>query len=311
MPTTPPASPSPLDALSLALRSVDAIRNGRALMVLLGTFASAGLLLAMAEASLGRGSGSWGALQSGAAFYGGNAAGLLVMDQSRGVPLRDIPDALRASLFTAHRLLCVLLIVALVYAFFGGLLMGLMWLSRVSVSGPVIGPILFGLAVPIGVVGIAFALLAGSAVVVPLMAPAVWSGAGVFATLRQLRTLVRERLLNAALLIAAVSLLTAGVGALVTSLVMAGGRVVAELGIAVVGVDVPAKQLMAGLFGYGLRSLGATGAVAAIPPSSSAHASAALVGGGMVFALALVLPGLVYLRGTTAVYLALTAPRAD
>jgi hypothetical protein len=314
MPTDPSSSYSPLNALGMALRSVDALRNGRALMVLLGTFATAGLLLAMAETSLGRGSGFWGSLQAGAAFfaafYGGNAAGLLVMDQSRGVPVRDIADALRASLFTAHRLLCVLLIVALVYAFFGGLLIGLMWLSRVSVSGPVLGPILFGVAVPVGVVGVAAALLAGSAVVVPLMAPAVWSGARVFATLRQLSTLVRERLLNAALLIAAVSLLTAGVGALVTSLVMVGGRVVAELGIAVVGIDVPAKQLMAGLFGYGLRSLGASGAVSAVPPGSSAHASAALVGGGLVFALALVLPGLVYLRGTTAVYLALTAPPA-
>ena len=318
LPASPPhdqvANSSPLDALSLALRSVDALRNGRALMVLLGTFGSAGLLLSMAQTSLGRGSGFWGAVQAGAAFfaafYGGTAAGLLVMDQSRGVTVRDIPDALRTSLFTAHRLLCVLLVVALVYAFFGSLLIGLMWLSRSSVSGPVIGPVLFGLAVPVGVLGIALAVLAGSAVVVPLMAPAVWSGAGVLAALIQLETLVRERLFNAALLIAAVSLLTAGVGALVTSLVMVGGRVVAELGIAVVGVDVPAKQLMAGLFGYGLRSLGASGAVSAVPPGSSAHAAAALVGGGLVFALALVLPGLVYLRGTTAVYLALTAPPA-
>jgi hypothetical protein len=226
------------------------------------------------------------------------------------VPVREIPDALRASLFTAHRLLCVLLIVALAYAVLGGLLVGLLWLSRTAVSGPVIGPMLFGLAVPVGVVGIAWALLAGGAVVVPLMAPAVWSGAGVFATLRQLSSLVRERLLSAALLMAAVSLLTAAVGALVTSLVMAGGRVVAELGIAVVGIDVPAKQLMAGLFGYGLRSLGASGAIAAVPPASTAHAAAALVAGGLVFALALVLPGLVYLRGTTAVYLALTAAPA-
>lgn len=315
MPADPSANASPLDALSLALRSVDAVGNGRALMVLLGTFASAGLLLAMAQTSLGRGSGFWGAVQASAAFlvafYGGNAAGFLVMDQSRGVPVRDIPNALRASLASAHRLLCVLLIVAFVYAVLGALLMGLMWLSRVSVSGPVIGPLLFGLAVPMGVVGVALALLAGSAVVVPLMAPAVWSGAGVFEALSQLKTLVRERLLNAALLIAAVSLLTAGVGALVTSLVMAGGRVVAELGIVVVGVDVPAKQLMAGLFGYGLRSLGASGAVGAVPPGSSAHASAALVGGGLVFALALVLPGLVYLRGTTAAYLALTSPRRN
>ena len=309
------AARSPFEILGIALRSVDAPRNGRALMVLLGTFASAGLLLSMAEASLARDAATWGKVQAGAAFfaafYGGNAAGLLVMDESRGRMVRDISDALRASLLTAHRLLCVLLIVAFVYAFFGSLLLGLMWLSRSAVSGPLLGPVLFGLAVPMGVVAIAAALLAGGAVIVPLAAPAVWFGQGVWATLQQLVRLVRERLLAAALLIAAVSVLTAAVGGLITSLVMAGGRVVAELGVSVVGVDVPAKQLMAGLFGYGLRTLGATGVVGAVPAGSNAHAAAALVGGGVVFALALVLPGLVYLRGTTAVYLALTASGAD
>jgi hypothetical protein len=100
---------------------------------------------------------------------------------------------------------------------------------------------------------------------------------------------------------AAVSLLTGAVGALVTFTVMAGGRIVSFLGVTVVGVDVPAQQLMAGLFGYGLRSLGAAGA----PAGSTGHAAAALVGGGVVFALALVLPGLVYLRGTCSVYLAM------
>jgi hypothetical protein len=299
-------SPSPLEALSLVLGSVDAVRNLRALYLLLATFASAGLLMSMAEASLARGAGGWGPLQAGAAlfvaFYGGNAAGVLVMDQSRGLPVREVGDAIRTALLTAHRLLLALLLIGVGYALLGGVLLGLMWLSRVAVSGPVLGPVLFGLTVPLGVVGIGLALLSLVAVVVPLMAPAVWSGAGVFTIVRQLAGLVRHRLLAVALLIGAVSLLTAGVAALMTAMVMVGGRVVAELGIAVVGVDVPVQQLMAGLFGYGLRSLGAAGA----PAGSTGHAAAAVVGGGIVFAVALVLPGLVYLRGTSAVYLALT-----
>jgi ATP-dependent exoDNAse (exonuclease V) alpha subunit len=124
----------------------------------------------------------------------------------------------------------------------------------------------------------------------------------VLSVVTRLAALVRQRLLTVVLLMAAVSLLTAGMGAIATFVVMAGGRVVAQLGILVVGVDVPAQQLMAGLFGHGLRSLGATG----MPAGSTGHAAAALVGGGVVFALALVLPGLVYLRGTCAVYLAMT-----
>lgn len=300
------SSRSPVDALNLVLGSVDAVRNLHALWVLLATFASTGLLMAMAEGSLAQGRGGLGALEAGAAlfvaFYGGNTAGILVMDQARGGPVRDIVDALRSSLLTAHRLLLAIAIIVAAYAVLAALLLALLWLCRVAVSGPVIGPLLFGLAVPVGVVGVGVGALAMIAVVVPLAAPAVWAGMGVVAVVRQLLQWMRHRLLTIALLVAAVSLLAAGVGALVTFVVMAGGRVVAALGVAVVGIDVPAQTLMAGLFGYGLRSLGAVGA----PAGSTGHAAAALVGGGVVFALALVLPGLVYLRGTCSVYLAMS-----
>jgi hypothetical protein len=296
---------NPLHALSLVLGSVEAVRNLRALFVLLTTFASAGLLTAMAESSLLQGS-SWGPLQAGAAlfvaFYGGNAAGILVMDEARGVAVREIGAAVCASLATAHRLLLALLLVGAAYALFGAALLALLWLCRTAVSGPVAGPLLFGLAVPVGVVGVGLAALALLAVVVPLAAPGVWAGTPVLGLVRQLATLARRHLLTVALLVAAVSLLTTAVGAIVTFAVMAGGRVVSELGVAIVRLDVPAQQLMAGLFGYGLRTLGAAGA----PHGSTGHAAAALVGGGVVFALALVLPGLVYLRGICTVYLAVS-----
>jgi len=178
----------------------------------------------------------------------------------------------------------------------------LLWLSRVAVTGAVVGPLLFGLVVPVGVLAVGLVALSLVAVVVPLAAPGVWAGLGVWPIVTRLAALVRQRLLTVALLMAAVSLLTAGVGAIATFVVAVGGRVVAQLAIVVVGVEVPPQQLMSGLFGIGLRSLGATG----VPLGPGGHAAAALVGGGVVFALALVLPGLVYLRGTCAVYLAMT-----
>jgi hypothetical protein len=298
-------SRSPLDALNLVLSSVDAVRNLRALYLLLATFATSGLLTAMAESALATGSGRAGAIEAGlalfVAFYGGNAAGILTMDDARGGPVREIGDAVRHSLLTAHRLLLALALVLTAYAAAAAVLLGLLWLCRVNVSGPVLGPLLFGLAVPVGVVGVGIAGLSLLAVVVPLAAPAVWAGSGVLAVVRQLATWARHRLLTVALLVAAVSLLTAGVGALATFVVVTGGRIVSQLGVAVVGVDVPAQALMGGLFGYGLRTLGAAGA----PIGSTGHVAAALIGGGVVFALALVLPGLVYLRGTCAVYLAM------
>jgi hypothetical protein len=309
--TIPRPSISSIDALGQVLASLDSLRNLRALATLLGTFAAAGLLLAMAEASLARGAGWWGPIQAGAAltvaFYGGNAAGLLVMDEARGLPVRDVGDAVRDALASAHRLIGALLLLLAVGAAIAAAIVGLLWLCRLLVAGPVLGPALFGLAVPFAVLTFGMLLLSLLAVVVPLAAPAVWSGAGVLAVVRDLLRLIRSRLLIVALLMAAVSLLAGAVGVLVSFVVMAGGRVVAELGVMVVGVDVPVQQLMAGLFGYGLRSLGAAGA----PGAATAHGGAALVGGGVVFAVALVLPGLVYLRGACAVHLALSPEAAE
>ena len=304
----PTAAPlDALDTLGRILAGVDAVRNLRALAMLLGTFAAGGLLLAMAETALARGEAWWGPVQAGAAltvaFYGGNAAGLLIMDQARGVAVREIGDALRDALATAHRLILALLLLLAPGVAIAGALVGLLWLCRTSVTGPLLGPLLFGLAVPVSVLTFGWLLLALLAVVVPLAAPAVWAGGGAVSVARELLGLVRRRLLTVALLMAGVGLLAGAVGALTSFVVMAGGRVVAELGVAVVGIEVPAQQLMAGLFGYGLRSLGAAGA----PVAASGHGAAALVGGGVVFALALVLPGLVYLRGACAVYLALRA----
>lgn len=305
-------SRTPLEGLNLVLSSIDAVRNLRALYVLLTTFVLAGLLTAWAQAAVldGR-SGAWAGLQVGAAlfvaFYGGNAAGILVMDEARGVPVREVGEAVRSSLLSAHRLLLALLVIGAGHAAVVAALVGLMWLSRASVSGPVLGPWLFGLIVPLGVVVVGGALLAWVAVVVPLAAPAVWAGASVAQVVKELWQWMRHRLPTVALLMAAVSLLTAGVGALVSFAVMSGGRLVAELGVHVAKVDVPVRGLMAGLFGQGVRSLEAAG----VPVASTGHASAAVVGGTFVFALALVLPGLVYLRGTCSVYLAMRdSPRA-
>jgi hypothetical protein len=291
----------PLEALNRILGSVESVRNGRAVYALLATFASAGLLLALAESALARGATAWGLGWAGASltvlFYGSNTAGLLLYDEACGRPGRDVAQALRDALASAHRLLLVLAAVVALAAALLGLLAAALWLTRL----PVLGPALFGLLLPAAVVVVGVALLAGVAVVGPLAAPAVWSGLGVSAVLARLAGHVRQRLVFAALLMSAVSGLAALVGALATFAVVGGGRTVAALAVAVAGIELPPQLLMAGLFGHGLRSLGAAGA----PVAQSAYGQAALAGGGVVFMLALVLPALVYLRGTCSVYLAL------
>ncbi len=283
-----PADDRPLHALNRVLESIEAVRNGQALYVLLAAFALAGLLLAMAQAALARGAPVWGVLEGGlaltVAFYGGNAAGLLLMDEARGRPSRGVGPAVRDALTTAHRLIVVLVAAGLAASAGVVLLLLLLWLCRL----PAVGAWLFGLVVPLGVLGLGVLVLAMVGVVGPLAAPAVWDGLGVRATLAFLRRQLRQRLVFAALLHAAVGLLTAAVGALVSFAVISGGRAVAALAVLVTGIELPPQQLLAGA------------AVAQHP-----YGAAALVGGGLVFALALVLPAVVYLRGSCSVFLAL------
>jgi hypothetical protein len=289
------------NTLTAVVASVEATRNLPVLTLLLGVFATAGLLVAMVESSIARESLAWAIVQGGAAifvaFYGASAAGLMLMDEARGHPSRDIEQAIGDSLAIGHRLLGVFLVVCVGCALLLAVVLGLLWLCRL----PAVGVMLFGVVIPITVVGTGLAALALAAVVVPMTAPAVWAGNAPLAAVRQLAAFVRHQLPTAALLMGAVSLLTAAVAAIVTFVVMSGGRLVSQAAVVVLGIDVPPAQLMAGLFGHGLRSLGAAGA----PVDATGYTASALTGGGVVFALALVLPGLVYLRGACTVYLAL------
>lgn len=300
LPTSMPHKLS-LPALNRVLSSLDAARNGPALYALLSTFCVAGLLLAMAESALARTDNLWGSIWAGlaltVAFYGVNATGLLLMDQARERPVRDVQDALRDALFSAHRVLLSLLVVLALGGLLLAGLLALLWAAR----APWVGAPLFALTVPLGVLLLGVMGLSGAVLVGPLTGPSIWAGQRVRATLALLWRQGRRGLLDAAVLMAAVLLLTGLVSAAVSFVVIGGGRVLALLAVWGVGIELPPQQLMAGLFGYGLRSLGAAGA----PVAGTPLGMAALVGGGVVFALALVLPSLVYLRGCCAVYLAL------
>lgn len=290
-------------ALVRVLSSIEAVRDGRAMYVLLAAFSGAGLALASAQASFGRGEMNWAVGQGAGAlfvaFYGSNAAGLILMDRAMGRPSRDVVQAVEDALGIGHRVLATLLVMGLAAAAVAGGLLGLYWLSGL----PKIGHWLFVLVVPATVLVIGLVLLAGAAVVAPLTGPTVWAGASSWGSVRTLFRLIRERLLQASVLVGGLSLATGLTGAATSVFVLVGGRVMAEASVFVLGVDVKPEVLMAGLFGYGLHSINAAG----IPKEALPYITAATVGGGVVFALALVLPTLVYLRGVCEVYLALMA----
>lgn len=288
-------------ALIRVLASIEAVRDGRALYVLLATFCGAGLAMACAQASLARDDLAWAIGQGAAAlfvaFYGVNAAGLLLMDRALARPARDVVDAMEDALGIGHRVLLTLLCAVLVGVLLAGVLLGLYWLS----SLPRIGPWLFTLVVPLTVVCISLFLMAVAVVVAPLTGPTVWAGASAIEAIQTVATMVRTHLLQAAVLAGGLSLVTGLVGAVSSLLVVIGGRVMAEASVLVLGVDIPPEALMGGLIGQGVQVRDPSH----VAPEALQYISAATVGGGVVFAIALVLPTLVYLRGVCEIYLTL------
>lgn len=290
-----------LPALARVLASIDAPRNLRALYGLTTGFCMTGLLLAMARSALGRDQTLLGALWLGlalaVAFFGVNATGLMLMDQARGLPVRDPQDALADALRHGHRVLLAVLTCVALAGLAALLLAGLLWATRL----PGVGAPLLAVVLPAGVLtlgGITFILVV---LVGPLAGPAVWAGEHSAGALRFLRTRLRHGLPETALLMAGVYLLAALATAAVSFVVVSGSQLLAGLAIVGAGVELPAQQLLAGVSGLGPRSLGAGG----VPLQGGNLGLAALIGGGVVFALALVLPTLVWLRGCCAVYLAL------
>jgi len=287
-----------LPAVNSVLQSIESVRNAPAMYLLMLALAGSGLMLTFAQGALAREAAVAGALWAGGAFfilfYGSNAAGLVLMDEALGRPGRHPADALRDALGLAHRLLAVVLCVLAAAALLVGGVLALLWASRL----PVLGPTLLGLTVALAVPATGLVALAMLTLVGPLAAPAVWSGLGVRAVLALLVRQVRQRFAHAVLLSTAVSLLTAAVAGLVSFVVLSGGRAVQGLAVLVAGIDLAPDPFMAALFGQGFRL--APGA-----PALSAHTSAALTGAGVVFALGLVVPGVVYLRGLCELFLAL------
>ena len=293
-----PVEHGALQALSSVLQSIESVRNARAMYLLLLAFASGGLLMTMAQQALAREAGPAAALWLAGTFfvlfYASNAAGLVLMDEACGRPLRLPAEALRDALRCGHRLLAVVLCVLLVAAVLVTVVAALLATARL----PVLGPSMLGVVVPVAVPALGLAGLTLLALVGPVAAPAVWAGLGVRAVLALLLRQVRHRFTHALMLSAAVSLLTATVAGLVSVVVLAGGRALLALAVGVFDIDLAPQPFLAALFGQGLRM--APGA-----PALSAATQSALTGAGLVFALGLVVPGVVYLRGLCELFLAL------
>jgi hypothetical protein len=290
----------PLAKASSLLESVDAIRNWRALALLFASFVVGSLFWAL---------GAWVSFRTGVVlgsmgflfgaitlFYGTNAVGIMLMDEARGWRSRGPLAAMMESLATGHRLIFALLLFGAAYVTGLFVLALLLFVCKI----PGLGPFLFTFVFPLAIVLVGMAVFALQAVIFPLTAPSVWSGASTLETLARVGAIARAKLVNVLVMMIVLSFITGAVAVLVLGIVASGTFVTGGLSAAILGSGVSAG--LGSLLGGGAGLAGLMGGADAFGGGS--YLTAASIGTGLVYSVALTLPALVFVRGCCSVYLA-------
>jgi hypothetical protein len=274
------------------LDSIDAIRNWRALLVLLATLVASALIFAIGALLAGVSvvlAGLFSLLACVALFYGANATGMMLMDEAKGSESRSAMAAVTTSLATSHRLILVFLLVGVIYLAAFLMLALVLFICKI----PFLGAVLYAVVFPVSVVAFGIAMFALPTVVFPLSAPSIWNGAGTMECVSQLLAIARKHLLMVLILMIAVAFIAGFVGFLIGAILFSGTAVTAMLSVPILGAS------SMGGFGGMLGMIVGAGMGIGV----SGHVVSAMIGGGILFAIAGTLPGMVYLRGACAVYL--------
>ena len=278
------------------LSAVDAIRNWRAAVLLLGSLLVAGLVGALGgvvgvqvHPALGF---VFVLLAFAIYFYGINAVGIMMMDEAQGGEARGMFAAMLTSLAIGHRIIFVLLLALLIYILGAAAMALLLLICKI----PGLGPLLFAFVFPICVVVSGVAIFVGLTVVGTLTGPAVWSGATTMQALSRLAAIAQQRIVVVILSVLMLLLICAFAGGILFSILSTGTLVTGGMSAGIIGVNNINPGSVMSIFGMsdsGYRRGGDSG-----------HLAAGAFGWGIVMAIAFTLPVLVYVRGLCQLYLA-------
>ena len=272
------------DTFGSLFQAIGGLRNVRAMLAMLGCLV-AGILVAGAVGLLaGRAGGFLYALAVllflVAASAGVNAAGVLLMDQAKGVPLRSSVDASVFGLWCIPKQILiglVLFVVAL--AVFLAIAVA-MFICKI----PVLGPIVYVVAFPLSVL-IAGVTLTGLWLCLFLSMPAVWEGASVKHAITQALAIVRTRLVETLLMMIVIWFLAFFVGLIVFGVLGAGLLPTLGLSAGIIGVGPGGLEgLLGGFAGMaGMDGMGGRRGMGA--STGGAGGAGQLLAGGIGFAL--------------------------
>lgn len=279
------------NTLGSLMAATDAFKNVRAIVLLALTFIGAALTAAAfsaiaASAQMASVAAFGGLLALLVMFYGANAVGIMMMKDAQGHPLHAMMDAVLLSLFSSHRVLAVFLLECLIVLLAVLVIVLVLLVCKI----PVLGPLLYTAVFPVASIVLGVLVFALFYVMLPLTGPAVWSGATVFEVIARLNLVVRARLVEVVLSQIVLFLISTFVAFVIFGMVGTGVAMTTGISAGILGGDSGGGG-MAGMMGM-LMGGGGGG-----------HAIAAGIGGGLLMAIAAVIPALIFTKGTCIIYL--------
>jgi hypothetical protein len=221
-----------------------------------------------------------------AAGTGVNAAGLLHMDDARGISPRSTVDALVHGLMCIPKLIALAILLFLVELAVFLVIAIVLFICKI----PFLGPVLFTGAFPVSVVVAGITVL-GLFLCMLLSLPAIWQGATIMRALSQTLAIARSRIVEAILLLAVVWLLAFVVALIVFGVLAAGLMPTLGLSASILSFG-DLGSMMGGWAAWGhgwMRGMGGGG--------GGGHVVAGGLGLGVLWAVAASLVAQVYLLG--------------
>ena len=284
------------------LSALDAITQWKPFVLLASTFVACVIAITVMgaiTAALAQNSGTLAAIMGaiaailvlGMALIGTNAVGIMLADDVWDRPQRSITDALLTSVFTSHRLVFVLLLEGLLFLVFLIVFTVILFLCKI----PGIGPLLYAVVFPVGVLATGITLFALIFVAIPLAAPAIWSGATVMQALAMLKEVARQKLLYVVIMTLLLGLLLMLVGGIVGTVLTSGTMLTLSLSAAVVGASSGGLNELIGIFSGFNMGGGVNG-----------YAVALSFGGAVIFLIGATPGALVGMKGAAIIHRAST-----
>lgn len=274
-------------ALSSMFQAIAGLRNTRAAVAMLGCFVAAVLFAGLMAAVFGRYSVAayllGGLVALVLAYTGLNAAGVLLMDQARGQPLRATLDALVYGLVCIPKVIVLAIVIALATLGLYVVIAVLLFLCKI----PWLGPVLFAVVFPLAVI-VAGLTAFGLFYAFALSICAVWDGASISGAIAKAVAILRARLVETVALSLIVGLLGSFVGAFVSGVLLFGFFPASALSAAILG-------------GYDTGGMGSI--LAGMGSMMGGYAIAGAVGAGVLWALAATLVLQVGVLGINLIYL--------